>query len=117
MFMKRYLLAALSMLFFVSLGFSQQIKIDLGTKTQGYQVLSQSDYGFGLNLTIGELLAQKSETPAGVFYQLQAPSLIKVLGNGEPMLPAFSRLIRVPFGADVSVEVVRADYKIVNLKE
>ncbi len=114
--MKRYLLAALSVLFFVSLGFSQKVRIDLG-KTQGYQVLSQSGYGFELNLQIGQVLAQKTESPAGEFFKLQAPELIKVLGNGEPMLPAFSRLIRVPFGAEVSVQVVSADYKIVNLKE
>ena len=116
--MRRTLFTLLGLLMFVFASYSQGVEIKLPAKgANGYLVSQPTDYGFTLNLNLSSLTAVEKKSPAGQFTLLSSRFLGKTFGHGEPMLPAFSRLIQVPFGADVKVTVVSADYKVINLKD
>ncbi len=116
--MRRTLFTLLGLLLFVFASYSQGVEIKLPAKgANGYLVSQATDYGFNLNYNLSSLTAVEKKTPAGQFVTLSSRFLGKTFGHGEPMLPAFSRLIQVPFGADVKVTVVSADYKIINIKD
>ncbi len=115
--MKTLTLILISLLFF-SNSLAQNIKIFIGNKSNsGFKVYQQSYNGFILKLDISELIAQAKQTPAGKFYQLLSPDLIKTPGNGEPMLPVFSKLIQIPFGAQVKIKILKANYTTIKLKD
>jgi hypothetical protein len=71
--------------------------------------------GFSFNLKIGEAFINDAESKDGNFFVLQTKGFTKSFHMGNPNLPTKSRLIEIPFGADVKVKVVSEKFEIVDL--
>jgi len=73
-------------------------------------VSNKSWQGFSLNINISEVVANITQTPWGNFTQLALPNFSgRNLEIGKANLPSINQLIDVPYGADVSVEVIAAE--------
>jgi hypothetical protein len=100
------------------LGQSRQISVS-GSKTDT-KLTSNSDYGFNLEFTIGDINTFEVNTKAGVFDEIAVDSYGHSNRIGEPKLPVFSKIITVPVGASVSFEIksqntMRLDKKALGL--
>jgi hypothetical protein len=71
--------------------------------------------GFSFNLKIGEAFINDAESKDGNFFVLQTKGFTKSFHMGNPNLPTKSKLIEIPFGADVKVKVVSEKFEIVDL--
>lgn len=71
--------------------------------------------GFNFNLKIGEAFLNDVESKNGDFFILQAEGFTKSFHIGNPNLPTKSKLIEVPFGANVNVKVVSSKFEIIDL--
>jgi len=100
---------------FAGTGDNNNITIPLGNKSTVCQVLSESNDGYHFRLSIGQLQAQKIITNAGNFVQLSVPGFVANGDIGGPRIPRFQRLLALPFGADIKVEIITKHTQEVDL--
>ncbi|MBU1950967.1 MAG: proprotein convertase P-domain-containing protein [Candidatus Eisenbacteria bacterium] len=66
---------------------------------------------------VGELTAMDVMTTEGAFSRLMIPGFHASQIEGTPELPMMNRLIEIPYGATVRVEVVSSESRLVNLAD
>ncbi|PLX22841.1 MAG: hypothetical protein C0599_05515, partial [Salinivirgaceae bacterium] len=71
--------------------------------------------GFNFNLKIGEAYLNDAKSNEGDYFILQTKGFTKSFHIGNPNLPTKSKLIQIPFGADVKVKVVSEKFEIIDL--
>lgn len=101
------LTAALIMLtaLFSSQGKAQDYAIDLGKTATAVQVAEDNTNHLNLKFTFSGINTFAVDTKKGVFNEIGIPGTFFIGKPGTPKLPAAKKLIEIPFGADVSVEV------------
>ncbi len=105
--MKRIILFLSIAIFSWSNLFSQEAKIiNLSADKNAIEMAENSSQKLSLQFNHKEVRSFTVETKNGLFNEITIPGA-KFTGNiGDPKLPAYSELIEVPFGAQVSVEVI-----------
>lgn len=89
--------------------------IPLGGQTTHCQLLDQDSDGYRFRVTIGEITVQKTESPAGTFTVLNLAGSSPGGELGGPQLPRFHRLLAIPGGAEVEVEITTVHTQLVDL--
>ncbi len=95
-------------------------KVELTTAKKGdvrLQVKKIDQNDFMVQLPLKLLKFTQQQTKGGDFFSFTSNYLARTYDVGKPMLPAFSRLIEVPQGADVQVTVVSYDEEIIDLNK
>lgn len=116
--MKRFTLIGIVLFLFIITGYSaaaQSIKIT-DTPSEA-RLLSQDEAGLVLKSEIGEITFFDVNTPEGVFAQIGIEGLVPSGRIGEPNLPTLNRLISIPYGCELSVEILESDVEEVSLSD
>jgi hypothetical protein len=120
-FMKKMMAMMVGFLILISLNADFR-EIDLPTNSQEISV-SSSDYSsLKVRFSYDKLHTMTIETEKGKFNELFIPQAYSIGELGEPKLPAFKKLIEIPFGAEINVKSVHyeememrlADFQIEN---
>lgn len=118
--MKKFF-AVLTMVFLLSGGVFAG-EIDLAAKTSGVKIVTQkmtdpNNIKMVMNCSIDKLHSYDAETPQGNFTVLYTPEFYFGGEYGTPQLPVFTKLVQIPFGAEIRVEVKGYDSKVYNLAD
>ena len=109
--MRRFTMQILAtMLFAAGLFFSfdvqaQNLAIDFDRQADEVQVGTDNMNQLDATFTLKGINSINVETDRGAFSELFIPGAYSVGTLGTPKLPAFKKLIEIPFGAEVSVKV------------
>jgi hypothetical protein len=109
--MKSFTMRILAIIFFVSGVFfslhmqAQNFAIDFDREASEVQVSTDNMKQLDATFTLKGLNSLNVETDRGAFSELYIPGAYAVGTLGTPKLPAFKKLIEIPFGAEVSVKV------------
>ncbi len=79
-------------------------------------LLEQDVQGLTLRLQVGEVDFVPVHTPEGDFVLPVVKNFPNSSEIGKPALPMFNRLLSIPFGCEMRVEVLTADYMDIDLK-
>lgn len=79
--------------------------ISVSTEKTNSQVVQSSQDGMNLLFHFGDINAFEVKTPKGIFTELRMVGAYTTERIGEPMLPAQKKLIAIPFGAELNVNV------------
>ncbi len=93
---------------------AQDLAIDFGKTSSGTVILDDNMQKLSAEISYPGLTTFKVESTKGIFNELLIPGAFSVGNIGEPKLPATKELIEVPFGADVSVNVL--NYEVTEYK-
>jgi len=96
---------AFVLLFVVSSAFGAQ-SYKLSDSPSGVTLLDQDRSGVTLRLDVGELLFTPIVTKDGSFTALSVKDFTRSYNIGEPNLPMANRLLAIPFGCDLDVQVI-----------
>jgi len=94
---------------------AQNFAINFGKQHAGIQLTADNMQGLKANFSFPGASTFTVETPKGQFNELSIPGTYWIGSIGEPKLPASKKLIEIPFGATVSVQVTHAtvsEYKL-----
>jgi len=92
--------------------------VDLNSAEDSKLEISQNrETGFNLETAVDKISLTQKETELGFFYKLSSNLLMKTFKNGYPDLPVISRLIEVPFGAKVKINIVDYDEEVIKLSD
>ncbi len=91
--------------------------ISVSTEPTSSQVLQSNQDGMTLKFHFGDIESFNVKTPQGIFTQLRMNDAYSTNRVGEPMLPAQRKLIAIPFGAEVNVNVKSFSVNQVDLSD
>ncbi|MBD3220845.1 hypothetical protein GF314_06345, partial [bacterium] len=91
--------------------------IPLGGDAPQMRLMRESRAGLSYQLELGSLRAIEVETKGGTFTQLFLPGQYTSMIEGAPELPQMNRLIAIPHGADVKVDVRNVQTRTVRLAD
>ncbi len=80
-------------------------------------LISQDNYGYLFNFEVSTLHYFSVETKEGEFTQLTIPDFYRSHNIGEPNLPTMNKIVEIPKGADVTLEIISFKEKTINLNE
>lgn len=91
-------------------------------KSAGMDIVSETTDAQGnivlnMNCSIDKLHYYDAETPKGDFTVLYTPQFYFGGAYGAPQLPVINKLVQIPFGAEIRVEVKAYDTKTYNLAD
>ena len=113
---KSYFIVFLMSLVIVSLS-AELNQIKLENQTNQIKVLNSDYSGLSTIFSYNEINSFDVTTKEGDFVQLVIPEAYYIGEIGNPKLPAFKRLIEIPFGAEVVINSVNSDEEIIDLSE
>ncbi len=108
--MKKTLLLAVLLFSMIPLVFASSSRIPLEYAETSYEITGNSYYELDATFEFSEISSMTISTEKGQFSELAIKDAYFVGDIGDPKLPAVKKLIDIPFGANVSVEVV--DYSV-----
>jgi hypothetical protein len=68
-------------------------------------------------VNVAGIWSEEVQTKGGVFNQLMIPECGITSKIGEPKLPVISKMIQIPYGAEVQVEVISSEFTEFSLEE
>ncbi|MDX9856901.1 MAG: C25 family cysteine peptidase [candidate division Zixibacteria bacterium] len=80
-------------------------------------LLSQDNSGLTVRVDVGSLMFEEVVTQQGVYTLLSGAGLARSQRIGEPSLPTANRLISIPFGCELSAEVIASDFEEYSLTD
>ncbi len=83
----------------------------------GIELLNRTDDGATFKITVGELAAFDVVTKEGTFSRLLLPGFSSSDDLGKPALPMINRLFEIPYGAEMSVEVMSYETREITLAD
>ena len=87
------------------------------SKTTGYKIAGETESYLELNFDLKEISYADVSTEKGVFTQIGIESGTLTKEAGYPALPAYNRMIAMPFGAEAEVEIISYETKSYNLSD
>jgi hypothetical protein len=108
--MKKTLLTILLFTLVTSLAFASSSQIALDKAETNFKITENSYYSLDVTFEFSEIVTLDVSSEKGDFTELQIPSGYSIGDIGSPKLPAIKKLIEIPFGAEVTVEIL--DYTI-----
>ena len=108
--MKKTLVAVLLLTLVTSLAFASSSKIALNKAETNFEIIENSYYNLDVTFEFSEIATLDISSEKGVFTELRIPGGYSTGAIGSPKLPAIKKLIEIPFGAEVTIDVL--DYTI-----
>ena len=91
--------------------------VQLGSSSTGLKLLDQNQMGLTLQIDIGEINLNPISTREGSFALLSIEGCARSQNIGEPNLPMFNRLLKIPFGSEISVNIIDSQYEDISLSQ
>ncbi len=107
--MKKILVLSLIFVVLASMLFAGSYNINLQSYNSPTKILRNNSYEMEARFSFGSVNAFDVSTKKGVFSEITIPGTYPDGNLGEPKLPTVKKLIEVPFGADVNVQVLDYD--------
>ena len=104
--MKKSLYTLLFLIMVFVLHAAGQTEIKLNSSKSGFTVLEQSPYKVKVKVNIDRLKTMAVNTSRGGFIELGVQGFSKIYDAGKPQLPVLGKLIEIPYGAEVRVNVL-----------
>ena len=102
--------------FVLTFGLSAQT-LKVSENRNAVTLVSQDDSGYLFNFGISTLRYFTVETKAGEFTQLTIPHFYRSHNIGGPNLPTMNKMIEIPVGADITLDIVSFKEKIIDLNK
>jgi hypothetical protein len=119
--MKRFIIGLISLLFLIFGGVlspaSTLKTIDISESETGIQITEQSDLELTLEVNIGSVDFVQVNSSGGEFVLPVVKNFSRPNKIGEPSLPVLSKLISIPYGAELEVDIINSDYREIDLKK
>jgi len=114
--MKNLLLFAITTLF-CTVAFAQKQNIQLSSAVTQLDMKSVSAESFNAEVNIKELSLENISNENGSFSTLEIEGTVAPSNVGRASLPVISKLIEVPFGAEIQVVINSYDEEVINLSD
>lgn len=101
----------------VSFAMAQNYSIEFSQKKSATDVVTNNYNNLEIEYSYPGITSFDVKTKKGEFSEIAIPNTFSIGAIGSPKLPASKNLIEVPFGADVSVEVISFETTTYNLKD
>ena len=96
---------SLLLILIVSFAFATTYDIDFGTNENAFGMLENTAQKLSVSFTFDGMNSFEVESQKGIFNEIIIPKTHNIGEVGTPKLPAMKKLIEIPFGAEVSVNV------------
>lgn len=97
------------------LNLSAQNVIPLNATGNSFKVLGNTKGSLKISMSFPNIKTINVTTPQGVFTELGIEGFSKIYNSGKPQLPALTKLIEIPYGAEVEINLISYDEQIVPL--
>ncbi|MCD6177127.1 MAG: Gingipain R, partial [Candidatus Cloacimonetes bacterium] len=114
--MKKMILIFIIALMGITL-FANVNSISLSSSSTQLELLRSDDNNLQMKLTMDKILAFDVTTDEGTFSQISIENFTHSTNIGAPKLPIIRKLISVPFGAEVSAQVLNYETSIIKLED
>ncbi|NOR87312.1 MAG: peptidase C25, partial [Bacteroidales bacterium] len=115
--MKKFTLSgfiAILLIFTISVNASNSV-ISVSTEKTSTQVMSSTPNEMNIQFHFGDINYFDVKTPMGIFTEIHMENAYSTNRVGEPILPAQRKLIAIPFGAEVNVQVSSFNVQTISL--
>ena len=112
--MKKIFAIILVLLISTTIVSAKNYNIDLAANENAVNVLENNFQNLRMSYAFEGINSFDVSSKKGVFSEIIIPNTYSIGGLGTPKLPASKKLIEIPFGADVSVQVI--DYTVTDYK-
>ena len=92
-----------------------QTEIKLNASGRNFAILEQSPYKLKIKASFDKIKTIPVATLKGDFIELVVDGLSKIYDIGKPQLPVLGKLIEIPQGADVRVNIIGYKEELINL--
>ncbi|MFA5195167.1 MAG: C25 family cysteine peptidase, partial [Bacteroidales bacterium] len=100
---KSFLTAVLTVLVLNSFA---QVEIKLNTSKSEFRVLESSPYKIKAKASVDKIKTMPVSTVEGTFIELGLNGFSKIYDAGKPQLPVYNKLIEIPYGAEVKINII-----------
>ncbi len=97
------------------LGANAQGELPLNAPKNEFKVINKSQAYLKVSLSLSSMKTLLVSTPQGNFTDLVLDGFSRIYDAGRPQLPVFNKLIEIPYGADIEVNLISFDEEIIPL--
>lgn len=112
----RVLITALSILLIGSFAFATTQEVQLSSTPNGANLVDDNHNGVALDFSVGSVIASDVSTKGGDFTLLAGQAMGRSQSVGDPNLPAIRRIIAIPEGCELDVQVLSDQTEVFDLK-
>ena len=112
----RVLIFALSILLMGSLSFATTQEVQLGNTPNGVNLVNDNHNGVSLDFSVGSVVVSDVATKGGDYTLLAGQAMGRSQSVGDPNLPAIRRIIAIPEGCELDVQVLSDQTEVFDLK-
>jgi PKD repeat protein len=113
----RYFLVLLLSVLVVNTYAQVELKLNAAVKKE-FSILEKSPYKIKVKSSIGKINTHAVSTVSGNFMELGCPGFSKIYNNpGRPQLPVLTKLIEVPYGAEIVIHVISYNEQTIELAD
>jgi PKD repeat protein len=104
--MKKSYFSFLFLLLVIVVNAFAQTEIKLNSSKTNFTVLEQSPYKIKIKASYDKIRTIPVSTSQGSFIELAVQGFSKIYDAGKPQLPVLGKLIEIPYGAEVRVNII-----------
>jgi len=94
-----------------------ELKLNYAVKKE-FSILEKSPYKIKVKTSLAKINTQSVSTVSGNFVELGCPGFSKTYNNlGRPQLPVLNKLIEVPYGAEIQINVISYNEQTIPLAD
>jgi len=97
------------------LGAAAQNILSLNAPKSEFRIIENTRGSLRISLNVAKINTRPVATSFGSFTEIELDGFSKIYNTGKPQLPALTKLIEIPLGAAVEVNVISYDEQIVSL--
>ncbi len=92
-----------------------QVEIKLSSAKSDFNLLEKSSYRLKVKTSFDKINTINVSTVSGNFIEIGCPGFTKIYNNGRPELPVLNKLIEVPYGAEMQVNIISYNEQTIDL--
>jgi PKD repeat protein len=113
--MKRILTLTIAICLGIVFSSFSQTQIRLGAVKNDFKISPKGALKFKVSNSVSTINALNIMTSRGAFTELNIDGFTKIYNIGKPQLPVLSKLIEIPMGAQVQINILDYDEETINL--
>ena len=115
--MRKFIPLIFILLFSITMGYAQNGRILLNSEKNGINITNNTYERLELTVSHNQINSFTVNTKSGTFDEISIPGARFTGQIGDPKLPAYSKLIEVPFGAEIEVIVKNYTVEVYKLSD
>jgi hypothetical protein len=101
----------------LSSAYADHQQVTFSNTPSGVKITGQDDFGVNLRMDLGAIDFYDVNTKGGDFTLMVAKGLTRSFEVGEPNIPKANKLLSIPFGSQLQVEVLDYEVQELNLRD